>query len=270
VSRKRLIAPAFFTNADLYDAEAASGLPLRIAYAGLWTVTDRRGVFKWSRNLKPEVLPYDACDILACLEELARVGLVVRYEVGGRKYGWIPTFTAHQTFHLRERPSSDPAPPDEVQAAWSARGRAGIPAPSCSNESTGPAQGQHGASPDKAVPSPTVTGTVAVTGTVSTTTTPLLPEQPAKAAGGGWPAAVAAVWVREVGLIREGRVGKDLLPFVRLYGDHTDHAVNALTLAIPNYADTCRRREERPRWVDFVTNIRGHLPRTMQPPERAA
>ena len=41
MSRTRLIKPAFFKHAELYAAEAESGLRLRIAFAGLWTVADR-------------------------------------------------------------------------------------------------------------------------------------------------------------------------------------------------------------------------------------
>ena len=53
MARRRLISPEFFTHSDLYDAEARHGLPLRLAYAGLWTVCDRRGLFRWRpRELK--------------------------------------------------------------------------------------------------------------------------------------------------------------------------------------------------------------------------
>lgn len=269
MSRKRLISPSFFTNADLYDAEAASGLPLRVAYAGLWTVTDRRGVFKWSRNLKPEVLPYDPVDILDCLNELACIGLVVMYEVDGRKYGWIPTFTAHQTFHQRERPSTDPAPPDSLKESWRAQGQPRALDSTLRDESTGPAQGQPESSPERAVPSPTVTGTVAVTGTAPTATTPLLPEQPAKAAGGGWPAAVAEAWTRRIGVIREGRVGRDLQPFVRLYADPAA-AQAAAVRAVAEYDASCQRKGNKPAWPEFVRGVMNYVPATMLPPERAA
>lgn len=167
MSRTRLISPKFFTNADLYDAEIASALPLRLTFAGLWSVTDRRGVFRWSRNLKPEVLPYDPCDILACLEALERAGFVRSYEVDGRKYGWIPTFTAHQTFHHRERPSADPGPPWDVPPARGADADSAL-----SHESLGPTRGQ----PET---SPTASVTASASGTASGTV-----EQQAAAARG--------------------------------------------------------------------------------------
>jgi hypothetical protein len=105
-----MIAPAFFKHADLYDAEVASALPLRVAFAGLWTVADRRGVFPWSRNVKPDVLPYDPCDMMDVLEALAAHGFVLKYEVEGKWYGCVPTMGKHQHFHKYEKASTLPAP----------------------------------------------------------------------------------------------------------------------------------------------------------------
>ena len=101
-------------------------------------------------------------------------------------------------------------------------------------------------------------------------TTPLLPEHPAKAAErGGWPAKVAEAWVRRIGVIREGRVGKDLHPFVRLYPT-PDEAIPALVRAVEIYDDTCQRRQQKPAWVDFVRGVQGFVPANLLPPERAA
>jgi uncharacterized protein YdaU (DUF1376 family) len=102
-----------------------------------------------------------------------------------------------------------------------------------------------------------------------TTTTPLSAEQPPKALGGGWPAAVAETWVRRIGVIREGRVGKDLHPFVRLYPS-PDDAIRPLQRAVEIYADLCTRRSQKPAWLDFVRGVQGFVPATMLPPERAA
>lgn len=104
----------------------------------------------------------------------------------------------------------------------------------------------------------------------TTTTTPLLPKPPAKAdPRPNWPAAVAETWVRRVGVIREGRVGKDLQPFVRLYPSG-EAAVGAIARAVEIYADLCTRRAQKPAWADFVRGVQGYVPATMLPPERAA
>lgn len=112
MARKRLVAPEFFTHGELYDAEASSGLPLRLAFAGLWTASDRRGVFAWQpRVLKLAILPYDPVDFNAVLAALERAGFIERYVVDGKEYGSIPSFAKWQTFHPHEKASKLPGPP---------------------------------------------------------------------------------------------------------------------------------------------------------------
>lgn len=119
--RKRFVSPEFFTHAELFDAEAASGLPLRLAFAALWCQADRRGVFAWKpRAMKLACLPYDAVDFDAVLSALQSGGFVVRYEVDGRAFGFVPSFQRWQSFHKDERPSDAPPPPQNVAGAWSA------------------------------------------------------------------------------------------------------------------------------------------------------
>jgi len=115
MARKRLISPQFFTHAELYDAEAKSGLPLRIAFAGLWCQADRRGIFAWRpRELKLAILPYDPSDFGAVLAALETDGFVRRYDVAGQAFGIIPSFSRWQSFHLRELASDAPEPPRDV------------------------------------------------------------------------------------------------------------------------------------------------------------
>lgn len=111
MSRTRLIKPAFFKHGELFAAEIETGLPLRIAFAGLWTVTDKACRFRWTRDLKPDVLPYDDVDMLEVLESLEHHGFVRSYVVDGKRYGLIPSFGQHQTFHKTERHSTLPPPP---------------------------------------------------------------------------------------------------------------------------------------------------------------
>lgn len=111
MSRTRLLRPAFFKDADLFDAELASGLPLRLAYAGLWTVTDRAGRFAWKpRELKTDCLPHDAVDFADVLDALHLHDFIRRYVVDGHHFGVIPSFGKHQTFHKTEPQSSLPDP----------------------------------------------------------------------------------------------------------------------------------------------------------------
>lgn len=129
MARARLVSPKFFTHAELYDAEARSSLPLRVAFAGLWTQADRRGVFEWRpRELKLAILPYDAAGFDQVLEALRAAGFIVRYEAGGRVYGFIPSFLRWQHPHVNERPSDAPEPPRHHAST--------VPAPCHSGAST--------------------------------------------------------------------------------------------------------------------------------------
>lgn len=111
MARIRTIKPGFFKHEALFDAEQQSGLPLRLAFAGLWGQCDREGRFPWRpRALKTDVLPYDDVDFGAVLDALRDHGFVVKYEVGGETYGYIPSWGKHQHINLREPASDMPAP----------------------------------------------------------------------------------------------------------------------------------------------------------------
>lgn len=113
MARIRTVKPEFFRHEGLFDAERESGLPLRLAFAGLWTVCDREGRFKWKpRELKLDVLPHDAVDMDAVLAALAKHGFVRRYEAEGKAYGFVPSWRDHQFVNQRESQSVIPAPPD--------------------------------------------------------------------------------------------------------------------------------------------------------------
>lgn len=160
MARKRLVSPEFFQHGDLYDAEVASGLPLRLAFAGLWTQTDRRGLFAWKpRELKFSVLPSDPVDFARVLEALERSGFVERYEVDGKSYGRIPSFSRWQTFHKHEKPSDLPDHPEGRQSP--------LPAPTQPKTVLGHPKAVE--APPKDDPSTAITGTVAVTGTNAVT-----------------------------------------------------------------------------------------------------
>lgn len=114
MARIRTIKPDFFRHERLFEAEKESSLPLRIAFAGLWTAADREGRFRWQpRALKLDCLPYDDVDFAAVLEALRRHGLVVKYTIDGHEFGFIPSWHKHQHINLREVASAIPAPTEE-------------------------------------------------------------------------------------------------------------------------------------------------------------
>lgn len=109
MARIRSIKPDFFRHAGLYDAEKSSGLPLRLAFAGLWTAADREGRFRWQpRALKLDCLPYDECDFGLVLDALAASGFISQYEISGESFGCIPGWKHHQVINLREAQSKIP------------------------------------------------------------------------------------------------------------------------------------------------------------------
>lgn len=113
--RIRTVKPEFYTHTILFDLEQRSHMPIRLAFSGLWTVCDRDGRFRWEpRELKLHVLPYDDVDFTALLDTLRTEGFILQYEVEGKVYGCIPTWTKHQRPNKREQNSRLPAPPPAV------------------------------------------------------------------------------------------------------------------------------------------------------------
>lgn len=111
MARIRTIKPSFFRHGELFDAEQQSGLPLRVAYAGLWTIADREGRFKWKpRDIKVEVLPYDDVNMDAVLAALEAGKFIQVYTANGQKYAYIPAFSEHQHINKNEAASTLPAP----------------------------------------------------------------------------------------------------------------------------------------------------------------
>lgn len=125
MGRIRTIKPEFFTHEALFDAEAETGLPLRLAFAGLWTQSDREGRFLWRpRTLKSAILPFDDVDFGRVLDALLTRGFLVRYASSGRDIGAIPSFSRHQVVNHRETASLLAPPPENIEEtdAWGTRG----------------------------------------------------------------------------------------------------------------------------------------------------
>lgn len=109
--RIRTIKPEFFLHEELFDLEQETGLPVRLAFIGLWCQADREGRFQWRpRTLKAGILPFDDTDFGRVLDALATRGFVVSYTCAGERYGYIPSFTKHQAVNNRESESDLPDP----------------------------------------------------------------------------------------------------------------------------------------------------------------
>ena len=106
MARIRTIKPEFFTSEDIVSMSPLA----RLFYVGLWCEADRLGRMEWKPvTFKMRYLPGDQCDVPTLANELIERGLVVLYEVDGKKYAEIPTFTEHQVINNREAESPNPA-----------------------------------------------------------------------------------------------------------------------------------------------------------------
>jgi hypothetical protein len=110
--RIRTFKPEIFTDEELWDLGVETGLPVYQAFQGLWSYSDREGRFEWRpRALKSGILPYWDGDFDVVLQTLESGGFIVRYEVEGKVFGWVPGFIDHQVINQREAKSVIPAPP---------------------------------------------------------------------------------------------------------------------------------------------------------------
>lgn len=108
--RTRDIKPGFYLNEQLAECSPWA----RLIFPGLWMLADREGRLEYRpKRIKAELLPYDGEDMALLLGELETHGLVKRYEVDGKEYLWIPTFSRHQKPHPNEKQSEIPPCPDE-------------------------------------------------------------------------------------------------------------------------------------------------------------
>lgn len=107
MARSRNIKPGFFTNDVLGELPALT----RLLFAGIWTLCDREGRLEdRPKKIRAEVLPYDACDPEAMLQDLEKHGFILRYNVGDIKAIQVVAWDKHQNPHVKEAPSTIPAP----------------------------------------------------------------------------------------------------------------------------------------------------------------
>lgn len=107
MARIRTIKPDFFMSDDIGDLTVMS----RLLYVALWTHADRRGIIRYQRTaLMVQCMPFEMDQFDGCMAELIGKRQIEEYEVQGKKYLYLPTFTKHQRPHHTEKDSDDPAP----------------------------------------------------------------------------------------------------------------------------------------------------------------
>lgn len=107
MARARNIKPSFFANDELADLPPIT----RMLFIGLWMLADREGrLIDRPRRIKAEILPYDDFDAEPALQALHEGGFILRYEVNGESFIQVENFLKHQNPHIKESPSTIPAP----------------------------------------------------------------------------------------------------------------------------------------------------------------
>jgi hypothetical protein len=139
MARIRYLKPEFFEDTRLADLSR----DIRLFYAGLWCQLDRLGITENEpKILKKQIFPYDdditASRVAEMIEELIRIGRLIRIEDRDKSYLYCPSFTRHQNFHVGEKPKHGHLVPK--LAELSLAGKKPDPAPNA----TAPVQ--HGAS----------------------------------------------------------------------------------------------------------------------------
>lgn len=105
--RARSIKPGLYKNEVL----AECSIMARYIVPGLWMLADREGRLEdRPKKIKAELLPYDDANMDALLNELQAAGHILRYRANDNDYIQILKFTSHQSPHVREMPSTIPAP----------------------------------------------------------------------------------------------------------------------------------------------------------------
>jgi hypothetical protein len=115
--RIRSIKPEFFEDEDLAQLPPHA----RLLFIGTWMMADRNGVLEnRPKLLQVRIFPYESgkpSDVSQMIPLLIDGGYLVPFEVEGRGYLWIPTFTRHQRITGKEHDSGTryPLPPDDIQ-----------------------------------------------------------------------------------------------------------------------------------------------------------
>ena len=98
MARIRSIKPEFFRHEALQDLEESNpGQHCMLVFAGLWTISDKNGVFEFKpRHIKLDILPFMSFDMEKTLHILYQANFFEVFEHEGRLYGYIESFSRHQ------------------------------------------------------------------------------------------------------------------------------------------------------------------------------
>lgn len=101
MARLRTVKPEYWTDERVGEVSVTA----RLLFIGTWNFADDHGgLDRSAKQLKAQVFPYDAIDCEPLIQELIGAGLLLEYEVGGKKYLHIKGFRTHQKVEKPGRP----------------------------------------------------------------------------------------------------------------------------------------------------------------------
>jgi hypothetical protein len=101
MARIRTIKPDFWTDETLGECSPTS----RLLFVGTWNLADDHGnLERSSRQLKAQLFPYDSIDVEPYVQELLTAGVLIEYQVSGKKYLHIKGFDRHQKVEKKSSP----------------------------------------------------------------------------------------------------------------------------------------------------------------------
>lgn len=101
MARLRTVKPEFWTDERVGEVSVTA----RLLFIATWNFADDYGgVDRSSKQLKAQAFPYDNIDCEPLIQELLQVGLLIEYEVGGKKYLHINGFRKHQKVEKPAKP----------------------------------------------------------------------------------------------------------------------------------------------------------------------
>jgi hypothetical protein len=99
-----MIKPEFWTDDKVVECSTSA----RLLLIATWCFADDQGSLDRSaKQLKAQAFPHDIVDVEPLLHELLRVGILIEYESGGKRYLHIKNFLKHQRI---DRPSAPRCP----------------------------------------------------------------------------------------------------------------------------------------------------------------
>lgn len=101
MARLRTVKPEFWTDERVGEVSVTA----RLLFIATWNFADDHGgLDRSAKQLKAQAFPYDNIDCEPLIQELLQVGLLIEYEVSGKKYLHINGFRKHQKVEKPAKP----------------------------------------------------------------------------------------------------------------------------------------------------------------------